>query len=370
MNMKSIIAAPFIPISFQPASHRAAQGVIYADLLSNYHCNQIDVSFSRPSVQGESAQEANKTEDFNKYDRLYIYHGNDRKADSKDLNFFGGTRNFPHAYNIRNISRFKGEVYSLEYDMPDYATMLQNKIDGHIRKDGTADTMVKEFMEVDIENLRAMQERSITLKPQVPDWDKLVIGDSHAICMYRPGWNVNSVPFKTLHGALEMGLEKFINKDEVKHIECYFGNIDVRHHLCRQEDTKAAIEKIINEYVRQVDSLNMESKAIYELLPIENERRSIPKSGWYKGEKFYGSWQERNDARLYFKECLLKATQGTGIKVHEWITPTFYNEKGEMDFKVMERPKSVHLSREYYPHWQGLEYNKTEKKESLEDFFA
>ena len=40
--MKSIIAAPFIPISFQPASHRAAQGVIYADLLSNYHCDQIE----------------------------------------------------------------------------------------------------------------------------------------------------------------------------------------------------------------------------------------------------------------------------------------------------------------------------------------
>ena len=178
--MKAVIAAPFIPMSFQVASHRAAQGLIYADLLKHYHCDDISVSLSRPSVQGEGAKEANKTEDFNQYDRLYIYHGNDRKADSKDLNFFGGTRNFPHAYNIRNISRFKGEVYSLEYDMPDYATMLEGKFAGHERKDGTLDTMVPEFREVDIENLRAMQERAITIKPQHPTWDGLVIGDSHA----------------------------------------------------------------------------------------------------------------------------------------------------------------------------------------------
>lgn len=366
--MKSVIAAPFIPMSFQVTSHRAAQGIIYADLLKHYHCDDIHVSLSRPSVQGEDAIEANKMEDFNQYDRLYIYHGNDRKEGSTDLNFFGGTRNFPHAYNIRNISQFKGEVYSLEYDMPDYAGMLQGKIDGHLKRDGTLDTMVKEFLEVDLDNLRAMQERAITLKPQHPKWDGLVIGDSHAICMYREGYNVNSVPFKTLHGALEMGLENFINKSDVKNIECYFGNIDIRHHVCRMDDTKQAIRDLVDRYIEQVNSLDMESKVIYELLPIENERRSLPKSGMYLGEKFHGSWAERNDARLYFKEYAMKKVQGTGIEFREWLTPSYYNELGELDFKAMERPKSVHLSREYYPYWQGLEYNNI-KKESLEDFF-
>jgi hypothetical protein len=366
--MKAVIAAPFIPMSFQTSSHRAAQGIIYADLLKHYHTDNIHASLSRPSVQGEGAKEANKTEDFNAYDRLYIYHGNDRKADSTDLNFFGGTKQFPHAYNIRNISRFKGEVYSLEMDMPDYATMLENKFAGHARKDPDMELIVPEFLQVDIENLRKMQERAITLKPQHPTWDKLCIGDSHAICMYREGCNVNSVPFKTLHGALEMGLDKFINKDNVKHIECYFGNIDIRHHLCRQEDTKQAIRDIVDRYVEQVGSLDMESKVIYELLPIENERRSLPKSGWYMGEKFHGSWAERNDARLYFKEYCMQKVQGTDIEFREWLTPSYYNELGELDFKAMEKPKSVHLSREYYPYWQGLEYNNIEKN-SLEDFF-
>jgi len=366
--MKCVIAAPFIPISSQLASHRAAQGIIYADILKQYHCDNIHVSLSRPSIQGDSAKEENKKEDFNKYDRLYIYHGNDRKADCTDLNFFGGTKNFPHAYNIRNISKFKGEVYSLHYDMPDYAQMLKNKLDGHLFREGNLDSVVKEFLEVDIENLKKMQERAITLEPIGP-WDKLVMGDSHAICMYRPGWNVNSVPFKTLHGALKQGLNSFINMSNVKHVEYYFGNIDIRHHICRFEDIKSTINILVEKYINQVNELNMETKAIYELLPIENESRSIPKSGWYEKTPFYGSWSQRNDARLYFKEKLINMSQGTGITIKEWITPEFYNSIGEMDFKVMEKPKSVHLSREYYPYWQGLEYNKIEKI-SLESFFS
>ena len=87
------------------------------------------------------------------------------------------------------------------------------------------------------------------------------------------------------------------------------------------------------------------------------------------GEKFHGSWSERNDARLYFKEYAMKKCEGTGVEFREWLTPSYYNELGELDFKAMEKPKSVHLSREYYPYWQGLEYNKIEKK-TLEDFFA
>lgn len=363
--MKSILAAPIIPISFQMSSHRAAQGVIYADILRHTVDKNLKVSMSRPNSQGPDAVEASKTEDFNQYDNLYMYHGNDRSEDSQDINLFGGTKFFSAAYNVRNISRFKGQVYSIGYDMPDYATMLQNKFDGHKRREGTLDNMVPEFLEVDIENFRKMREKAITIKPWGP-WDKLVAGDSHAICMYRPGWNVNSVPFKTLHGALKLGLRSFIQED-TRHGEFYFGNIDIRHHVCRY-DYREAIDNLVNEYVKQVKELNLESSAIYELLPIENIRRRIPKSGWFEGTGYYGSWEERNEARLYFKKVASKVCKKAGVEFKEWITPEFYNEAGEMDFKVMEKPKSVHLSREYYPHWQGFEYNNI-KKNTLEGLF-
>jgi hypothetical protein len=368
--MKSAMASPFVPISFQLPNHRAAQGVIYADMISHYlDVGEMKIIMSKSSVQGAAAKEAAKQEDFNQYDNLYIYHGNDRKEGATDINFFGGTKGFPHAYNIRNISRFKGQVYSLEYDMPDYASMLEYKLNAMKAKEGNLDSVVPEFREVDLDNLREMQKNAITIKPQHPTWDRMVIGDSHAISMYRPGYNVNSVQFKTLYGALEMGLESFINRDNVKHIECYFGNIDIRHHLCRQDDTKQAIRTLVDRYVEAVDSLDMESKVICELLPIENERRNLPKSGMYKGTKFFGSWAERNDARLYFKEYAMSKVQGTDVQFKEWITPHFYNGIGELDFKAMESPKSVHLSREFYPHWQGKEYNDIEEN-TIEDFFS
>ena len=50
--MRSVIAAPFIPISFQTHSHRAAQGVIYADILKQSgHCDDIDIN-----IKGELGQ--------------------------------------------------------------------------------------------------------------------------------------------------------------------------------------------------------------------------------------------------------------------------------------------------------------------------
>ena len=35
-----------------------------------------------------------------------------------------------------------------------------------------------------------------------------------------------------------------------------------------------------------------------------------------------------------------------------------------IDFKYMEKPKSIHLSREFYPYWNGI------KQAGLEEFFT
>ena len=40
------------------------------------------------------------------------------------------------------------------------------------------------------------------------------------------------------------------------------------------------------------------------------------------------------------------------------------NKKGELDFDYMEKPQSIHLSREYYPYWTGIKETNT-----LEEFF-
>ena len=347
---KSIILAPFIPITERMSSHRGAQGYIYADLISSYHCEDLTMVTTAES----------KVLDYNDYDRMYIYHGNDRLQKDNSLNLFGGLEGFPYPWNVKKMSQFKGEIYSLAYDMPNYHKMLSRKYE--LNKD--IDNILPDFKEVNLDNLLDMQNRSITLDPFNPNWTGYVVGDSHAICMYRRGYNVKSIPFKTLHGALKTGLAELVIPN-LSHIEFYFGNIDARHHLCRQDDTKAAIRTLVTNYIEQVKALDVEHKTIYELLPIENPSRKIPKTGWYKDTPFYGSWQERNDARLYFKDYAMKLCSSCDVEFREWIPKNFYNTQNELSFDVMEKPGSVHLSREYYPYWQGIE-----KKLSLESFFS
>ena len=354
--MTGVVAAPFIPISKQLHSHRAAQGVIYGDLLKEMGKDiyvMMSLEFLKP---------------YNDFDELYVYHGNDW---SGDLNLFGGVANFPHAYNFRNFSQFKGKVYSINIPMPDYHRMVSEKI---VRSDDQNKPVQEEWREVDWENLKRMQDTAEVIEPK-PDWRNLTIGDSHAICMHRKDWLVNSVPFKTLYGALDMGLSTFVNRyfdrvEDINNIEFYFGNIDVRHHICRQENPEESLISLCDKYISQVKSLNIKGEAgIYELLPIENESRTIPKSGWYEKTPFFGSWEQRDTIRRLFKSYMRSECPKNDIKFIEWIPPEFYNKDGELTFDVMEKPKSVHLSRKYYPYWQGLEYNGIVNN-SLEDFLS
>jgi hypothetical protein len=171
-----------------------------------------------------------------------------------------------------------------------------------------------------------------------------------------------------------VGLEKYVWFDRrvprwLKEIELYFGNIDVRHHLLRQPDPEAATRELAYKYMEaaaRLAEIQFKSSGIhvsvkvYELLPIEDESRSIPKTGWYEGTPFYGSMEDRDKIRLIFKEEL-KKWEGGSTKVFEWVDKLI-NKDGELDFKYMEKPKSIHLSREFYPHWHGKEYNRRKEE--------
>ena len=355
--MKALLTTPFTPISKNVSSHRSAQGVIYAD--------QIKSS----GVDLDIAMTGNIPEDYNQYDELYVYHGNDWGG---TLNMFGGVKEYGNIDEVIRLSKFKGKVYSIGIPYPDYYNMLKPRID-------STEGAHPDWKLVDWDNFQRIQNEADIVHPNEMIMSRsIAIGDSHAICMYRPGWQVNSVPFKTLHGALKTGLQSFIPEGEFDNIEFYFGNIDVRHHLMRQDNPVDATKKLAVEYMRQAmmiaDKYNAKVK-VYELLPIENESRKLPKTGYYKGTPFFGSQGERNYTRLIFRdEC--EKYQAIGrhdpdVKVYRWVD-RMINGKGELDFEYMEKPKSVHLSRNYYPHWQGLEWNgvRHEVTNTLEDFFV
>ena len=336
-----IINCPFIPIAKRAASHRGAQGVIYGDQIKQ-EFGQCDVNYG------------GTIHNHNVYDTMWVYHGNDW---SGGLNMFGGMYGFPYVQNTVNFSKFKGKVYSIGIDFPPYHEMVKSKLESAKKE------VQPEWYDVDLNNLERMYNEAITIKyPHTTK--KMVVGDSHAICLYRPGWNVNSIPFKTCNGALSDGLETYVDLD-VDQLEFYFGNIDIRHHLCRLEgDLKENVIKLAERYVAEVRNLSVPAR-IYELLPIENESRKIPKSGWYKGQPFWGSWEERNTARNIFNQYI----EDAGLLI-KW-TDYLINGKGELDFKYMEKPKSIHLSREFYPYWNGINsLIKHVPGNSLEDFLS
>jgi hypothetical protein len=346
--MKTLITSPFTPVSSNIHSHRAAQAAIYAEQISVENGGLVHLD-----------RTGDIHDDINSFDSIYVYHGNDWFG---SLNLFGGMKNYG---NIDNLIRFSKidktkKVYSLWIDHPKYSEMLEPRLNGEIHPD---------WHKVDWENLKYIENNAITIR-EIEIVNRAVAGDSHAICMYRPGWFVNSVPFKTLHGALKEGLQTFIQPHH-EIAEFYFGNIDVRHHLCRQPDPESATRDLANRYYTQLSQLDLAKVYAYELLPIEHESRVLPKTGYYKGTPFYGSWEDRNRCRLIFKDEMRKLCAQGSVNFIEWVDPLL-NDRGELDFECMEKPKSVHLSRNSYPHWQGRKWSglSENKPATLEDFFT
>ena len=335
-----LVASPLNVISKSMSSHRAAQAAIYADQIQSASAGKVTLNIAGQMYQSN----------FNDFDTLYVYHGNDWGG---TINLFGGLKNYGGISNFVNFSKFKGKVYSLAIDMPDYYGMMKKRFEG-------VTDYNPEWDEVDWDNLKRMCETVETLIPNnLNNYPNISIGDSHAISMYRPGWKNVSVPFKTLHGALKEGLKCFLPaRDMWQNIEFYFGNIDIRHHLLRQPNPEEATKNLVDEYMHQAHMIVNETCAnvvIYEPLPIENESRSIPKTGWYKGTPFYGSWSDRNHIRKLFREEI-RARSTSRVQLYEWVGDMI-NPAGELDFECMEKPKSVHLSRAWYPHWQGYEWS-------------
>jgi len=101
------------------------------------------------------------------------------------------------------------------------------------------------------------------------------------------------------------------------------------------------------EYEKQILALGMDYVELISALPIENESRRLPKTGYYKGTPFSGSWSQRTELVEVFNDHLANIAQRHGWDFYEH--PEVYkNALGELDFEVMEKPQSVHLARLYY----------------------
>ena len=323
-------------VSPRPTSHKGGWAYLWANQLKHYF-----------RALGEEAdiKVLHNEESWDGYDLIFLDHGMEFNGES--LNLFGGAQDAPASRLARLIEPDPDlmRLVSLDRPMPDYGALGKGRLkscsDGWRAVDW--DLITERSKSTDFITQQSMGK--------LAGWNHLALGDSHTFSMYKPGMMVCRNDGQTLHGALKRGLKSFIEPfSDVKHLTLYFGNIDIRHHLMRQGDPFGAMDTMLDEYFKQIKELGMESVELIETLPIENESRKLPKTGFYKGKPFAGTWAERTKLHKMWNIRLDQfARRNPDLNVTVYKHPDLYkNELGELRFSVMEKPQSVHLARLYY----------------------
>ena len=245
----------------------------------------------------------NENDDWDEYDQLIIYHGVNFKKGS--FNVIGGIGEevINRADKLQN---FKNKVFTLDgFQLNEFSIKRKLlKYDNH-----------QDFEEI-----------------QLPDKDKLLIGDSHSISVWPDDeYSIKRLDGKTLFGFL---------KNPIIADYYYFGNIDVRFHLPRQENPVEATKELVKNYINHAKINNAKVSC---LLPIESESRKIPSTGLYQKNPFYGSQELRTELVKVFNTELLLSGLKVNVWPNEWYTNLDYYEK-----EVMEPKQSVHIRPRYY----------------------
>lgn len=326
---KSVLLSPFYPVSDKTdVSHRAGW--------ARYWANELAINGE--DIELLTTKKMSVLDKCGKGDTVYVYHGMEFKG---QLNLQSGLSEdiLGRVSRILKAAKRGVKFVSLDEPMPNYGKLFAER-----NMDPTSsEALTKAFT-------KASVLRSPTHHPL-----NVVIGDSHSLSMYRPGAIICRNDGLTMHGALKQELPRIAGAYEfatgitlvrMQTLTLYFGNIDIRHHLLRQPDVKSSIKDMVTEFGKQAEQTRWDMDAaqveIVMPLPIENECRQIPKSGWYKGTPFFGSWHERHQARIMLRDELKKMAKKRGYLTYEHPRH-FVNKQGELPFEVMEQPRSVHI---------------------------
>jgi hypothetical protein len=265
------------------------------------------------------------------------------------FNVFGGASD-ELAARLEQFLDYKGKLVSAHILMPPIAKFVEDRL-----RTGTP-----RFKKLSVLPFHVKQ-KEFDYFDHVFENDKLVLGDSHSVSAYRPGYMISRNDGATLYGTLfNKGLASYIGeKDEtvpfhdIKDLVIYFGNIDVRHHLMRQGDPVLAVEELCAELERQLLNLNLERVTIVHTIPVEHEERKLPKTGFYKGTPFFGHREDRAVLGHHFNTLITDMVNShSNDNWHFEAWPRSWYEMDPTQFAItcMEKPGSVHLSQSSYMH--------------------
>ena len=320
-------------VSPRPTSHKGGWAYLWANQFKHY-LNQLGEG-------GVEIKVLHNDEPWDDCDLILLDHGMEFTGET--LNLFGGAQDEPAKRLNRLIEHSCEKLVSLDRPMPDYGSLGKGRL--------KACSDLWRNTDWDAISVACSKMDNFTQQKMGKVFNHLLLGDSHSFSMYKPGMVVSRNDGQTLFGALKQGLKSFIKPfDDVKNLTLYFGNIDIRHHLMRQSDPFGSLDSMLDEYFKQIKDLGMDSIELIETLPIENESRRLPKTGYYKGTPFAGTWAERTKLHQLWNIRLDQfVRRNPELNAILYKHPEVYkNSKGELDFDVMEKPKSVHLARLYY----------------------
>jgi hypothetical protein len=291
---------------------------------------------------------------WSKYETIFLYHGiNFHKAPpgkEQGLNLFGGA-NEANAKFFEKLALSENEhltYISLDYKMPDYGAICK-------RRKSEPETY---WGKVDWDNVsRRCKDVELVRDPALfftpGEVKHLTIGDSHSHSAYKPSSMVLRKDGRTLAGVLKKSIKKEItdggfNLDNLDSLTCYWGNIDIRHHICRAPDPKAYLKELLKRYEIELQGLNKPIELVTPV-PIEDESRKLPTTGFFEGTPFFGSRAQRMELVEQFKDELHEmVVRNSGWSLYAWPNAWYKMDGIEFMSTIMERNRSVHLAWKYY----------------------
>ena len=314
--------------------------------------------------------------DWSEFDTVYLYHTMDFDQDHPYcINVFDGPQEHVAKHFERIIWAVNNKVkfVSLDYPMPNYGYRCKRKLE---RASDTS-KMSDYWRNVDWDAVQAKCEETTEwlLDPGVQLtnpyqgrtkdlWiqqckgikhlhSKLVIGDSHAPSAYTPKTIILRKDGRTLRGILKKSIEKEITDfgydfAQIKELTCYWGNIDVRHHICREPNPKQATLDLLKAYETELLKLGDRKIEVVSLLPIEDESRKLPSTGYYLETPFFGTRAQRQEIVKLFNNNLREIANKHGWSMFNWPEDWYTMDGIEFMETIMEKPRSVHLARKYY----------------------
>jgi hypothetical protein len=254
---------------------------------------------------------------WNEYERLYILEGVNYQENV--FNFIGGPQP-EHRAKLEAMANYKG--LAIAVNVPIDLNVFNKRFN--------IDHQFTAINCIDFARLHADTTK------------KLVRGDSHSLSIWRPGFGLDRTDGKTLFGFLK-DADSLVDEWNKKYDEVvlYFGNIDIRFHLMRQDNPAEAVGDLIRRYVEFAKKLN--NAILVNLLPVYHESRKLPGTGLYLKQPYFGTRQERS--RLV--DTANRIMNNSGLKTLQWPNE-WIDEDGMKMFEYMEPKQSVHLKPKYY----------------------